>query len=47
MDILINGEGVDALSTITHKDFAYARGKAVVENFLFFFFSLLFVFHLT
>ena len=32
MDILINGEGVDALSTITHKDFAYARGKAVVEN---------------
>ncbi len=32
MDILINGENVDALSTITHKDFAYARGKAVVEN---------------
>ena len=32
MDILINGESVDALSTITHKDFAYNRGKAVVEN---------------
>ncbi len=32
MDILINGEEVDALSTITHKDFAYNRGKAVVEN---------------
>lgn len=32
MDILINGEVVDALSTITHKDFAYTRGKTVVEN---------------
>ena len=32
MDILINGESVDALSVITHKDFAYNRGKAVVEN---------------
>ena len=32
MDILINGESVDALSTITHKDFAYQRGKSVVEN---------------
>ena len=32
MDILINGEAVDALSVITHKDFAYSKGKAVVEN---------------
>lgn len=32
MDILINGDVVDALSVIVHKDFAYARGKKIVEN---------------
>ncbi len=32
MDILINGDIVDALSIIVHKDFAYNRGKAIVEN---------------
>ena len=32
MDILVNGIVVDALSTIVHKDFAYNKGKVVVNN---------------
>lgn len=32
MDILLNGEIVDALSVIIHKDFAYQKGRAIVKK---------------
>ncbi len=32
VDILLNGDPVDALSFIVHKDFSYNRGRAMVER---------------
>ena len=32
MDILLNGEPIDALSSIVFKDSAYTRGKAIVRK---------------
>jgi GTP-binding protein LepA len=32
LDVLVAGEPIDALSIIVHKDFAYERGKALIER---------------
>jgi len=32
LDILLNGDPCDALSTIVHREFSYARGRAIAEK---------------
>ena len=32
MDILLNGEVIDALSVIIHKDFAYSKGRSITQH---------------
>ena len=32
LDILINGDRVDALAAIVHKDRAYSQGRAIAEK---------------